>query len=1263
MVERLKNNKAMLFLLCAAIMLSLVFVFNFFKNDIAFAAADEMTNLVIDGKSVNISGDEAELVGDETEPRWVLFEGVLTLNNYAGGAISAQGNLNLVLSENSENTITSPAGISVVSSIGGTGSLNISGSGNLNIVSQSENSSVDCIRAEGNISITNSTLNLVSSSNGLTAVDGLSRAIASDLGSIQLNSANISANVLGAYAYGISTSSSAPQGYITITASIIDCYARGTIGDTSLRTEGTGGNISVTNSNINLEGVKPCVFAGGVSIAESSINIEAVDGGLQARNSVSIDNTTLKILITGNGVDNYGIKCMGGSFTSEGNDLFVYIESKVYGIMASGDINFDGGKVQVLTSGAGSYAVFTESDFYINGGTAMLVGNSGGVVAHGAVFSHSEELTGDLKLLRKLVYFSPSGELFGGEKYLIIFRDTLYCQFEVIDKLETEGWKLDFDVLRGFFILTLKNYDGGRIFTDTSLEIVSSEGSFNKLSDANNSVVVCGNSFAASGDGFLEIAGPSGEFKSAVYVKNSIALKDTNFVATAGGYGIECYDGEVTIDGGRVAASGGRYTIFASGGLKLGGATYLQEDFSSDGIYSKNGKTLIKNNVVSNNAPTILKVNAVSIDSSQTVSGSGFKWDANLNLLILDNYDGSFIFANGVLDIEVKKLSVNKINNLAKDEQSIENIVSFCGIAATGELKIAGEGSIEIDVEGMTANDMVYGIYAYNSINIFKTQITVGSSTYGIFSKTSTITIEGAALAVDTLDDAVRAYGTITFKNCDSQIFSYATALFSTIARIVFEGGDASVYGGDRSAVANLGVQVGETTYLTGTLSDETDSQLFTAFTITDGVFISTFERAIFKINGQFHNYEGTSIDNLSTEGWKFDYDSSSSKYILYLNNYSGGSIKFSLNLEIVLSGDCAVSFADNIGIGNTYSCIDIGGSLTLVGNGSLTFATGGEEGGIGFYTIGNLTVNGNILINATAIARGMAVGGTLNYLDGDYEGKYISANAVNLYGGKLTIDTTLSGTGCIQVAKEFRMTGGTCDLKTNAAVINLACVSAQRVSILNGSFKASATGALGRGISAALDIILSSAFIECYGGGAAVFSENADLKFGNAVLSFLGADKDSAVKSRKSDFSEKYLRTQEFLFAADDLIFDNLDLSNSNSVDLSANIEYLEQIVVGGRVLSSEDYIKEGSNIIFSESFLKSLPNGVYRLELYFGDGFTKTVSLTILNSDIVDGSNIFNPVGIIIVAIISFLLMFAFVFSVFKEYKKPKKDKNSFI
>ena len=63
------------------------------------------------------------------------------------------------------------------------------------------------------------------------------------------------------------------------------------------------------------------------------------------------------------------------------------------------------------------------------------------------------------------------------------------------------------------------------------------------------------------------------------------------------------------------------------------------------------------------------------------------------------------------------------------------------------------------------------------------------------------------------------------------------------------------------------------------------------AFNIVDGVRLR-LERSIFKIMGQYYNYEGEAT-TCSTPTLEIDYDSANSKYILYLSGYQGNLYSF----------------------------------------------------------------------------------------------------------------------------------------------------------------------------------------------------------------------------------------------------------------------------------------------------------------------------------------------------------------------------------
>jgi len=320
--------------------------------------------------------------------------------------------------------------------------------------------------------------------------------------------------------------------------------------------------------------------------------------------------------------------------------------------------------------------------------------------------------------------------------------------------------------------------------------------------------------------------------------------------------------------------------------------------------------------------------------------------------------------------------------------------------------------------------------------------------------------------------------------------------------------------------------------------------------------------------------------------------------------------------------------------------------------------AGGGGTGGIGIYAQ-NCTINGDITIDTTEVSRGIAVENVLTIQNCQYSGAYITASSIYITGGTLQINGTANAVNCIVASNLFQMSGNaSLTLTTTANSITLTCISAQRAVINSGTLTATANGAFGRAINAVFDIRLNSPDIVLFGGQCAVFSGNDTVVFGNSVLGFAGADAAGAVKNRRVNDTYKYVKTQLFVFTPQDLVFDAL-LEDGEVIEFGENIAYFEGIIANGVALVRDrDYIIEGENVRLTDSFLRSLPDGVLWLELQFGDGFTKTVSLTVTNSSVV-----ISPapqkdfVGIIVVASLSAVLVALFALSAVKEFRKKKR------
>jgi len=813
--------------------------------------------------------------------------------------------------------------------------------------------------------------------------------------------------------------------------------------------------------------------------------------------------------------------------------------------------------------------------------------------------------------------------------------------------------------------MTLDGYDGGEIYAEKSLAIVVTTGSNNKVTSANGNAITSKGALVIGGSGFLEVNGAGGSFDSAIYSATGVTISYTNLVAKAGGYGVQCYNGAVVITDARVLASGSQYTIFSALDMTIGTGKYLEQDFSSSGVYFNNGSTLIKNGGVSNEAVPSLKIDGASVNASENASGNGWFWIAELLYLNLNGYDGGFIYCDGNLDIELAGESVNKVTNLAALTEKVNNLTTYCGIVATQQLQVYGDAELSIEVNGKTVDDIAYGVYSYSDMIIQGVKLTIDTSYKGIFSNSGTLWLQDLTMDIETLGDSITAYGDITITDSSTTVLSYMIGIYSKLARIIFDGGDASVYGENRSAIANLNLIVGEDTFATGTLIDSTNSVLYSAFNIDDGIFTSTYEKAIFKINGVYYDFEGDTIDRLDTEGWKFDFDTTNSKYVLQLKNYNGGTIIFSLNLEVQLLDDSTntISYADNTTLGGMFSCFDIGGSLTIVGNGKLIFVGSGPLGGIGIYTDGNCTINGDTLeIDASGVARGMAIQKSLTIRACDYEGSYITADKVYINGGNITIDSS-NGTNCFLVDTLFQISGGNVILVTHADGIELSCVKSYgEVAIIGGSLNANAIGAYGSAINATGRIKLLSERIECAGEGRAVYSETGGIVFGDSVLVFAGVSFDNVIKTRVLTDADKFVRTQEFILELSALLFDNDDVivaSGDLSIDLGMNFDYFEGLRYNGRTLiMGVDYTTEGNFVILSNLFLTSLANGVQRIELDFGGGFYKTLSITVENSNVVPQIIAEHDyVGVIVVDSIALLLIAVFIWSVISEEKKKSK------
>jgi hypothetical protein len=1254
--KRLILLTVMAVMLCAAMVLLLV---NPYAVNVSKASDDFLTNLTIGGVAVNISGDQESVDAGQT-PTWVLEDEVLTLNNYVGGAIVAQGGLNIVLAAGSQNVITAtPRAIEVLESLGGSGSLSITGAGTLSAVSESADSSVAAISAAGAIQI-NARVTVSASTDGTTVENGIARGIYSQ-SSITFEDAQVSVAASGAYAYAICTGA-ATDGDITVIDSQIQASSIGEYNDTALRTESFG-DVSIISGAVTLSSKQACVYADDIVISGGELSVTGVNGGLNARLGVAISGGSIRVIVTqGAASDVYGIKCQSGVFEVDGEQTKVYVESTYFGILAIGGITVNEGKLQVISNGSGSYASYTEGNVNINGGTYLSSGRGSGIVIPqlGKIFVRGEEKQQLNLHVRNTVYVSESGEYFGGDRYLLRFRGDVFCQFQKPDNLITEGWALDFETGTSSFVLKLNNYEGGEVFTEASLIILCEDGSFNRLVSSQNAVVRANNVLTVAGKGFLEIVGPNDEYKSAVYVGGAVNLVKTNLIATAGGYGIECINGQVVIDEfSRLFAAGAHYPIFAEAGLKINDISYNEEDFSSSGIYGTGGKTLIKDGTIPDSELYSLKVDGAVIDIGDDASGSGWQFIKRLQCLVLDNYDGGYIYASGNLDVVVLAGTENKATDLGALSELVGSAAAYLGVASSGYLRLSGGGKLILDVAGAEISDIAYALYANNSVIVNEVQLEIHCSNYGIFANYGTVELNLTALVMETSGDGVTANGDITLTECEIDIISGKFALYSKFSRVVFDGGDASVYGGLRSAVANLNLYAGETMFVTGAPSDPGSSQLQNAFNIVDGVLTSTFERSIFKIMGQYYNYEGEAIDLLDTNGWKFDYDSANSKYILYLSGYQGNSIQFSLSLEIVvLGGQNEISFVDNTELGDTHSCIEVGGALTISGSGTLRLRGGGGTGGIGIYAQ-NCTINGDITIDTTEVSRGIAVENVLTIQNCQYSGAYITASSIYITGGTLQINGTANAVNCIVASNLFQMSGNaSLTLTTTANSITLTCISAQRAVINSGTLTATANGAFGRAISAVFDIRLNSPDIVLFGGQCAVFSGNDTVVFGNSVLGFAGADAAGAVKNRRVNDTYKYVKTQLFVFTPQDLVFDAL-LEDGEVIEFGENIAYFEGIIANGVALVRDrDYIIEGENVRLTDSFLRSLPDGVLWLELQFGDGFTKTVSLTVTNSSVV-----ISPapqkdfVGIIVVASLSAVLVALFALSAVKEFRKKKR------
>lgn len=1249
----------------------LVFLCLFWQDSVVVKAAnpDSLTSLIVDGVVLNVSGDEAKLVGEETQPRWRLENGVLTLNGYDGGQISANGDLAIILETGTQNTITTSGtdGIAISSSETGEGILTLSGSGTLTVNSTSADSSVSAISAKGGMLVTNTTLILSASSFGTTVSNGYARALFSESGYISIFTSNVTAASNGAYGYTVNTGGSAISNDISIDNSTIQITSNGTVSDTALRVSSVDGDVSIKSSTVTLNG-DICILGRNIELNETEFTANGVNGGLNARAGVSIIGGTTKIVATsGTSSDVRGVRCEGGNFSVSGENAKVYIEAKHYGISSTNDLVMDGGKVQILASGTASRGSYIEGNVYVNGGTLLTVGRNAGLVTlkQGEVKSHGVDVE-EIKLTKQTVYFAEDGTVFGGDRQLIRVEDEIYCQFEIVDNLATAGWRLEFDSANSAFLLTLDNYIGKEIYAYNNLRILTASGSDNTITTSTTSpAIYVENYLYITGNGYLEVVGASHQDARAIYVRNGITLDGANLYARAQGCGIECFNGGIDIFGGRVASSGRQYTIFSNKEFKIGENAYNEEHFSAAGIFFNDGTTLIKANEIVSDDITGLKVDGAIVEIDTFASGDGWTWYSALHYLLLNNYNGGYIYGVGNLDIELEQNSENIIKNIGSGTETLSNLISYVGIAATQKLQIFGKGSLDIEVTGKTGQNVAYGMYAYNTLVLGGVALTIDTSGDGIVSKASTVSMKEVTFNLNALGNGITASGDITIADCDIDLLSYKIALYSVSARILFDGGNAQVYGGLRSAVANMNMFVDKVAFVTGALSNASGSVLYTAFVIEEGVFVSTFEKAIFKINGQYFDYEGEAIDRLETDGWKFDYDAVNSKYILQLKNYVGGSIKFSLNLEVQLldDSDNTVVYTDNIDVGETYSCFDIGGSLTIIGSGKLKLGASGEDlGGIGVYALGGCTINGdNLSIDATRVARGFAIGKSLIVRDCTYRGNYITANSVYIYGGDIRVDSAKTATHCFSVTSMFYMSGGKLELKTNANSLMLACInSSGAVSILDGELLATATGEFGRAINAAQQIKLYSDKIVCFGEDRAIFSENEIITFGDSVLAFAGATEAVAQKTRALVDGDKFFKTQKFVFSPIDLLFDNDAPKETNkfSFDLGDNFAYFEVVKLEGISLKvGEHYTIDGTTVNFTNAFLTSLPNGVHRLEVHFGGGFYKTVSLTVENSKVSAPFMVaVDYLGALVVGCVSLLLIVAFVCSAVYEFRKVK-------
>lgn len=712
--------------------------------------------LIVDGTNyTDLSGD---ITGDGW--KWIADMAYLVLNGYDGGPISYTGELVLFLAPDTVNTITAPddfGGAAVETE----GNLNLVGFGDLNIAAP--NADGVGLFSQQNVWFDSFDGNLVIRTGGIGIVARDEFSVHSGSGSVTIE----------AGAFGISAGTSVTLANFGATDLTITSGGDGVIcGGSICLSAQSSADIRITAAG---NGVMTTGFA-DIILAEygnGTVTIEAGEDGIRSTGGVIYELSDEDISVTAGGK---GIVCAEEFRVSQnGGDLTVNAASD--GITAGNVYFHDCSGIFDITSANGR-GLYTENEIYItrffgdviidafadgiNAGSINICEDSAADIridAGGVGIFADSDVT--LKSMRPLTItagaegiWSDGGKITlrpqGGDVSITAGTDGIVSgqDMSVVPCNADLTVQADGDGIAVGGSLSLSP-EGGDVTVNAGGRGVFCAGAETNVESRGGSVTI-----TAGGDGIYAAAG-----------EPFFATYGGCVTITAQGYGVwgsgridfcNKNDDAVTIiavkdavysDTGDIAVDKATDLIAESAdgnAIALGTSDKLLnlDGFRSVSLTAENGRAVYNyadgNSPVCDNVFTCVGapestealfprvVFDLNVDGTWIVNpkvdaaGTGWSWDAATRTLTLDGYDGSYISAQGGLNLVVKSDSVVT----APDGNAIRTTYGDLRISGAGDLDLRSEGGgyglyvdcgdLELDLEG----DLSVSTNDWNAIHI-----------------------------------------------------------------------------------------------------------------------------------------------------------------------------------------------------------------------------------------------------------------------------------------------------------------------------------------------------------------------------------------------------------------------------------------------------------------------------------------------------------------------------------------------------------------